>query len=203
MPRRFPFLLRPLLLLALIVLCQACAASGSGASLEATTAARDSRWAVPVQAAGLPNLFRVSPDIYRSAQPEAAGMRSAEALGIRTVLSLRATNADPEPAEGTHLRLERVPTDTWNIDDQHVIAALRLINAAPKPILVHCRHGADRTGLAVAMYRLVFQGWSKAEAKDELINGGYGFHSLWMNIPRYIDEVDIESIRARVLGSGD
>jgi protein tyrosine/serine phosphatase len=196
MPRRVPFLFRPLLLVALAVLCQACAASGN-ASLET----RDSRWAVPLQAAGLPNLFQVSPDIYRSAQPEAAGMRSAEALGIRTVLSLRATNADPEPAEGTHLRLERVPTDTWNINDQHVIAALRLINTAPKPILVHCRHGADRTGLVIAMYRLVFLGWSKAEAKGELINGGYGFHSIWVNIPRYIDEVDVESIRARVLGS--
>jgi protein tyrosine/serine phosphatase len=196
MPRRFPFLFRPLLVSVLAVHCLACAASLSGESLEA----RDGRWAVPIQAAGLPNLFRVSPDIYRSAQPEAAGMHSAEALGIRTVLSLRTSNTDPELAEGTRLRLERAPAAAWNIGDQQVIAALRLINMAPKPILVHCLHGADRTGLVIAMYRLVFLGWSKARAKDELINGGYGFHAAWANIPKYIDEVDVDSLRAPELG---
>jgi hypothetical protein len=34
------------------------------------------------------------------------------------------------------------------------------------------------------MYRLVFLGWSKAQAKDELIRGGYGFHAAWGNIPK-------------------
>ncbi|HET8706279.1 MAG TPA: hypothetical protein VFM46_08265, partial [Pseudomonadales bacterium] len=54
-----------------------------------------------------------------------------------------------------------------------------------------CQHGADRTGVMSAMYRMVEQGWSKQEALDEMINGGYGFHPLWSNIIDYIKQVDI------------
>ena len=43
------------------------------------------------------------------------------------------------------------------------------------PVLVHCKHGADRTGCIVALYRIVFQSWSKEAAIDEMHNGGYGF----------------------------
>ena len=55
----------------------------------AEAAQRDSRWAEPVRAEGLPNLYRVDSEVYRSGQPEGEGLRSAENLGIKTVLSLR------------------------------------------------------------------------------------------------------------------
>jgi hypothetical protein len=50
------------------------------------------------------------------------------------------------------------------------------------------------------MYRMVFEGWSKEEARDEMLNGGYGFHSIWSNIPKMIDEADIPALRAKVAG---
>jgi hypothetical protein len=49
------------------------------------------------------------------------------------------------------------------------------------------------------MYRVVFLGWSKDEAIDELMNGGYGYHSLYTNIPEFIREADIDKIRKQVL----
>ncbi len=198
MPRRFQAVWCPLFVLLLAFHCVACAAVQNPVDLEA----RSDRWARPVQAEGLPNLFQVTPDLYRSAQPTAVGMRSAEELGIRTVLSLRTSNKDLELAAGTGLRLEHVPIVTWDVGDEEIIEALRIINTAPKPLLLHCYHGADRTGLTIAMYRMIFQGWSREDAKAELVNGGYGFHSIWRNIPMYIDEVDLEAIRAQVL-SGD
>lgn len=159
---------------------------------------RDRNWAVPLKARGLPNLFRVSPDVYRSAQPEAEGMLAAKDLGIRSVLSLRTSNPDPALSAGTGLHLERAPMRAWSIGEEELIAALRSIHDAPKPVLVHCMHGADRTGLVIAMYRIVFQGWSKADAKNEMLNGGFGFHGIWSNIPATIDRVDINAIRARL-----
>ena len=39
-----------------------------------------------------------------------------------------------------------------------------LLQTAPKPILIHCEGGADRTGFAVAMWRLM-QGDSLLKAK--------------------------------------
>ncbi len=197
MPRRFQAVWCPLFVLLLAFHCVACAAVQNPVDLEA----RSDRWARPVQAEGLPNLFQVTPDLYRSAQPTAVGMRSAEDLGIRTVLSLRTSNTDPELAAGTGLRLEHVPITTWAVGDEEMTAALRIINTAPKPLLLHCYHGADRTGLTIAMYRMIFQGWSKEDAKEELVNGGYGFHSIWRNIPKYIARQRNTALSKAVSGS--
>ncbi len=53
-------------------------------------------------------------------------------------------------------------------------------------MLVHCYHGADRTGLVVAMYRVIYQGWSLDAARSEMIDGGYGFHSMWQDIAGFL-----------------
>ena len=66
------------------------------------------------------------------------------------------------------------------------------------PVLMHCKHGADRTGLVSAMYRILYQNWTREQALDELVNGGYGYHSLWKNIPEYLKKVDIEAVRQKV-----
>lgn len=71
-----------------------------------------------------------------------------------------------------------------------------------QPVLVHCNHGSDRTGTMVAIYRIVFEGWSKAQATDEMINGGFGFHPIWQNLIRYIEELDVNAIKAEVAKQG-
>jgi len=157
---------------------------------------RNPEWAVPVASAGVPNLFRVTPEIYRSAQPEAADMKALEQMGIRTVISLRAFHGDRDKARGTKLALIAIPINTWDIDDKEVVLALRALREAQKPVLVHCQHGADRTGLIMAMYRMTEQGWSREQALDELQNGGYGFHPMWVNIIQYLRRVDVERIGA-------
>lgn len=180
----------------LAVSCVSC--SSASHEPQVFSPQRDKRWAVPVQEEGLPNLFQVTPDLYRSAQPDQTGMRNAEKMGIRTVLSLRTSNPDPELSEGTGLELRRVPIATENISEEEVVAALRIIREGPHPVLVHCRHGADRTGLVIAVYRMAFQGWTREEALNEMRDGGFGFHSIWINIPKMIRKIDIEAIRAKV-----
>lgn len=154
-------------------------------------------WAVPISAEGLPNLHKVSNDLYRSAQPLANGMTSAKNLGIKTVLSLRDTEFDGmlNKQENAQLNLVRVPIIAWNIKDESIIEALTVIQNSPKPVLVHCRHGADRTGMIVAFYRIVYQNWTKEQAKDELVNGGFGYHSIFTNILIKIDRADIDVLR--------
>lgn len=90
--------------------------------------------------------------------------------------------------------------NTWHIEDEDIIAALRAIRNAEKlgPVLLHCQHGADRTGVVTAMYRIVFQKWSKEKALDELQSGGFGYHAIWANIPRYLRTVDVDKIRHAV-----
>lgn len=162
-------------------------------------AERPEKWAQPVPGTAVKNLNRVTPQLYRSAQPDASGMRELEKLGVKTVINLRDLNDDKKEARGTKLRLHRVKMDAWHIEDEDVVRALALLRKKESgPFLIHCHHGADRTGVVCAMFRLVEQRWSREDAIRELKDGGYGFHTTWVNIPRYLEKVDIEKIRRGV-----
>jgi uncharacterized protein (TIGR01244 family) len=161
---------------------------------------RPIEWAQPMLGSNLENFYRVSDDLYRSEQPDRKDMAALEALGIRAILNLREYHSDKNEARHTGLKLYRVPVNAGDIDDDFVIKALRAIAEAEKPILIHCWHGSDRTGVIAAMYRMVFQGWPRAQAIDEFVNGGYGYHArFYPNIERYLQTVDIEAIRVEVI----
>lgn len=144
------------------------------------------------------NLHRVDRHLYRSAQPDRGGMRTLAQMGIQNILNLRQYHSDDDEAKGNGLKLYHVKMNAGSVKDEDVIAALRIIKRAEGPILVHCWHGSDRTGTIVAMYRMVFQNWSKKEALDELVNGGFGYHRIYANIPEYIEKVDVDHIRRQV-----
>jgi protein tyrosine/serine phosphatase len=161
--------------------------------------ARPSHWAESIALEGVPNLHRISETLYRSEQPTAEGFRNLEKLGIRTVINLRYFNNDEEEAEDTGLRLERVRILTWRAGDRHVVEVMRLLRQKENaPFLIHCQHGADRTGLMSAMYRILEQNWTREDALAELVDGGYGFHKMWKNIKRYVSEVDPVALRSAV-----
>lgn len=162
----------------------------------AALAERPAEWAQPVKGTTVKNLNRVTPWLYRSAQPDAAGLRELEKLGVKTTIDFRDFHDDEKQARGTKLRLQRVKMDAWHIADKDIARALALLSRKENgPFVVHCRHGADRTGVVCAMYRLVEEHLSREEVIRELTDGGYGFHSMWTNIPRYLRNVDIEKIR--------
>ncbi len=167
----------------LSLLC-ACAASTQGG-------ARPSEWAQPLTLGGVPNLHQVDEGLYRSAQPSAEGMRSLEGMGIRTILNLRHFHGDEEELAGTRLRGERVAMLPFWEREEDIARALRImLDPSRRPLLLHCRDGADRTGLLCAIYRIVEQGWSREEAMREMREGGYGFHESWVNLVIYLDEFD-------------
>ena len=45
---------------------------------------------------------------------------------------------------------------------------------ANHPVLLHCRAGLHRTGVLAAVYRMEYQGWTPAQAIDELKAYGFG-----------------------------
>ena len=45
------------------------------------------------------------------------------------------------------------------------------------------------------MYRIIVQGWTKEEAIREMMEGGFGFHEIWDNLPAWIDQLDVESLK--------
>jgi protein tyrosine/serine phosphatase len=159
---------------------------------------RPDTWARPILSDHLENWHQLDDKVYRSAQPDRAGFLEATRLGIRTVLNLRDRHTDEKAVRGLDLRACRVEMEAGDIREADVVAALRILRAADGPVLVHCWHGSDRTGLVCAMYRIVFLGWSKADAIDELIHGGYGYHRVYRGIPKFIEDVDVARLRQQV-----
>jgi len=174
-------------------------AQDTASPVPAAAAARPAQWAELIEMDGVSNLHRISPTLYRSEQPTALGMKNLEKLGIRTIINLRNFHDDEDEVKGTALHTERVKILTWRIDDKHVIEVMRMLKKTENgPFLIHCQHGADRTGLMSAMYRILEQGWTQQDALTELIDGGYGYHSMWTNIVRYVRSVDVAKLREEI-----
>lgn len=158
------------------------------------------KMAIPIKMQGTDNLYKVSETLYRSAQPTETGMKNIEAFGIGTVISLRSKQKDTELAENTELNLIHVSMRAWNPKYEDAVKVMYLLNpnnpeTNKKPILIHCYHGADRTGMMIALYRMVYQNWEREEALNEMLNGGYGYHSMWKDIVTFIKTVDVEQLR--------
>jgi protein tyrosine phosphatase (PTP) superfamily phosphohydrolase (DUF442 family) len=163
-------------------------------SPDTNQASRD--WAAEINLPGVPNLHKVSVDLYRGAQPSKEGFKELEKLGIKTVINLRAFHSDRDKIKGTKLNYEHINMTAWHPENEDVMRFLRIVTDANlTPIFVHCQHGADRTGTMCAIYRVAMQGWSKDEAIEEMTKGGFGFHSVFKNLPDYINRLDIDKIK--------
>ncbi len=113
----------------------------------ATVPQRPGTWATPVSAEHLKNFYKLDDKLYRSAQPDKKAFEELKSLGIRNVLSLRDYHSDDD-GEDLGLNLFRVKMDAGEIETEKVVEALRIIRNAEGPVLVHCWHGSDRTGLS-------------------------------------------------------
>ncbi|WP_338640419.1 dual specificity protein phosphatase family protein [Burkholderia pyrrocinia] len=177
----------------------ACADPASGVAGRPITA-RPIQWAQSIADVRVNNLHRITPTLYRSAQLSREDVPELQKLGIRKVISFRAFHADDSILAGTQIKMQRIRINTWYIRDEDMVTALKALRTADQdgPVLIHCQHGADRTGLVSALYRMVYQGWTREQALDELQHGGYGFHPIWQNITNYLKHVDVERLRHEV-----
>jgi protein tyrosine phosphatase (PTP) superfamily phosphohydrolase (DUF442 family) len=155
-------------------------------------------WAQAMTLEGLPNLHKVTPSLYRGAQPLDPGFAQLKNLGIKTVINLRAFHSDREMTGKTGLKCEDISFKTWHPEDEDVIRFLQIAgNAENAPVFVHCQHGADRTGTMCAIYRMVICGWDKDTAIREMTDGGFGFHPVWKNLVSYLQDLDVDGIRQK------
>ena len=162
----------------------------------APLADRPATWATPMTVEGVPNLHQVRPTLYRSAQPTAEGMGKLKTMGIKTVVNLRSFHSDRDEIGDTGLANEHIRMKAWHPEREDVVRFLKIVTD-PKntPALVHCQHGADRTGTMCVIYRVAVQGWTKEEAVREMTEGGFGFHEIWANLPTWIEELDIDAVK--------
>jgi protein tyrosine/serine phosphatase len=157
---------------------------------------RGASCAHPVKVDGVPNLHKVSDNLYRSAQPTAQGMKNLKQMGIETVVNLRSFHSDREEIGDTGLGYEHIYMKAWHPERKEAVRFLQIVtNPKRTPVLVHCLHGADRTGTMIALYRIAVQGWTRGEAIREMTEKGFNFHPVFDNLPEWIQKLDIEAIK--------
>ncbi len=146
------------------------------------------------------NLYRIEDGLFRGAQPSVAGFRELAALGVRNVLDLAGGSGDVRFVSDGTVKLFHVPMSAWGLRDDLVLKALRIMTEPEnRPLMIHCAHGADRTGAIVALYRVVVQGWTKEQAVREMNEGGYHHNGLFRNLDRYVMRANVDALR-RELG---
>ncbi len=116
---------------------------------------------------------------------------------MKTIVCLRAKHSDKKIIGKTNIAYVSIPLNTWSVDEKDVARFLRIATDKNlRPVFVHCQHGSDRTGAMCAAYRVVVEGWTKQQAIDEMTSGGFGFHSIWKNLPKLIKNLDVDKVKA-------
>jgi Protein tyrosine/serine phosphatase len=181
-------------------LCLTLMAAFALPQAQADEAARPAQWAQPIAAQY--NLYQMSPTLYRSALPDSEAQALLDKLKIGTVINFL-NEPDDTWLKTPGVVQVQLPYRTNHVDDADVLTALRAIQSAQArgPVLMHCKHGSDRTGLMSAMYRVVVEGWSKEDALKEMTQGGFGESSHHKDGAAYLMKADIPKLRA-ALSSG-
>jgi len=117
----------------------------------------------------------IAPDVFRANNPNEKRFRTYAEQGIRTVVNLR-NDVQRAPAK---LAEERAKANGMTYvsypllprtapTKQDLLGLVELFPTLEKPVLFHCKSGADRTGLVAAIWCIVQEGQSLSEARSEL-----------------------------------
>ncbi|MCX7643716.1 MAG: tyrosine-protein phosphatase [Rhodobacteraceae bacterium] len=100
-------------------------------------------------------------EVYRSAQvtPDSIA-RYRRAFGIASILNLRGAHPGADwydaelraAADEGIVHADFALSASRRVGQSEAAELVELMEGLPKPLLIHCRHGSDRTGLAAALY---------------------------------------------------
>jgi tyrosine-protein phosphatase SIW14 len=125
---------------------------------------------------GLPNFAQVSPRLFRGGQPGADGLTALKKMGVSIIVDMRGNKSSHEQIAVEKLGMQYIAIP-WHCPfptDPIFARFLRLIHDNPKKkVFVHCRLGDDRTGMAIAAYRMADEGWSPEDALKEMREFGF------------------------------
>ncbi len=169
----------------------------------------------------------IAGQFYRSAQPSPAQLeRYIRDYGIKTVINLRG-NAGyakwwaEEVAVAERLGVKHVD---FGMSASKILSAeradelLAIMRDAPKPILVHCLSGADRTGLASVMYSQQIANMKEDVAERQLsfafghvgipvLSSAYAMDKTWKNLERHFGvgegegTASVRDVQAETIGT--
>jgi undecaprenyl-diphosphatase len=133
------------------------------------------------------NFHKVDKDVYRSAQLFSYNFPYyLEEYQIKSILNLRKVRKEKEKRwyrdevsiakKMDVIRYDYPIGDRAEASMEQMDQIVKIIKEAPKPILIHCKAGADRTSLASALYMYAIKKDIDAEKQISIIYG----HFPWL-----------------------
>ncbi len=114
---------------------------------------------------------------YRSAQLDPVSLAYyVKKYGIRSVVNLRGESLGDKWWKDEKGACERLGLSYYNIklsarrhpSQEKIASLLTIFQEAPRPVLIHCKAGADRSGLAGAIWKTAVENAPYEEAEEQL-----------------------------------
>jgi protein tyrosine phosphatase (PTP) superfamily phosphohydrolase (DUF442 family) len=138
----------------------------------------------------LPVFHRVDSNYARGAEPLRGGVGVLARLGVKTIVDLRSkydrTDEIKVAAERMGIAYRWVPMSVWEPPtDQEANEFVALVtDKSQGPFFVFCTDGVNRTGEMSAIYRVMNEGWSVAQATKEMDE--IGFSPYYYTLRNYV-----------------
>lgn len=121
------------------------------------------------------NKYKVTPELWRSAQPAPYQIKALAKAGLKTIVNLRGgrehgawqLQKDFCARHGIEL-VEFIVRSRGAPDREIILSAKNFFDGLTYPALIHCKSGADRAGFVSALYLIVREGRTVAEAMTQL-----------------------------------
>ncbi|MEJ6395207.1 tyrosine-protein phosphatase [Gymnodinialimonas sp. 2305UL16-5] len=120
------------------------------------------------------NFYRLDDEVWRHNHPSPARLAKLKAMGAASVLSLRGEGAPVSVLEAGACHALNLPFRGIGLsaltlpEPQALLELLDALRTMPKPVVVHCKSGSDRTGLAATLYLHVIKGVPLDQARRQL-----------------------------------
>jgi tyrosine-protein phosphatase SIW14 len=171
---------------ALVVGCAAAPGESDSDGVVSASASAVKRTS-PIQ-----NFAEVATGVYRGANPGDDGLEYLAGIGVRADLDLQtspfAVAEEEEAAADLGLTFTSEPiSPLWKVNDDQMDRILGILaDPARRPIYVHCRHGQDRTGMVIGVFRVLHEGWAPEDAYAEMLD--HGFHPGFVMLKEYFED---------------
>lgn len=122
---------------------------------------------------GRENFHEIAPNLWRSNQPTPERLARYHAMGVRRVINLRGStpyavlSREREACESLGIKMREIRMNPEIAPGRTALLRIVKLLKDETPTLIHCRAGADRTGL-ISAFALILRGESVETAREQL-----------------------------------